>query len=308
MSGDRRSSETIRSASYPCQERNVAANVRRQFLFVGRRHRFRRGRREHRSLERKRESKGSRRKFAGSVYTLKQEFYDSVGCRALAASLSLDVSVMLPSQRYAVPSTTINAFEKVSRFQSRFYFRKSSDAIDVRTIRSTLRKVLFPTGRSRDKIRVRTYVRGRVLSPFESLKKILRKDLILFLFLDVRPSPGGVGDNGVQGVRGKGLPHVIYCRLWRWPDLQSHHELRAIEHCEYAFTQKRDEVCINPYHYQRIQTPGMQTARFNNGSNFSLCLHEFPARFVRYVRPNIDVYQLLGILKHRKVVFFFASM
>ncbi|KYM76419.1 Mothers against decapentaplegic like protein 3 [Atta colombica] len=70
-----------------------------------------------------------------------------------------------------------------------------------------------------------------------------------------RPSPGGVGDNGVQGVRGKGLPHVIYCRLWRWPDLQSHHELRAIEHCEYAFTQKRDEVCVNPYHYQRIQTP-----------------------------------------------------
>ncbi|OXU24468.1 hypothetical protein TSAR_000250 [Trichomalopsis sarcophagae] len=68
-----------------------------------------------------------------------------------------------------------------------------------------------------------------------------------------RPSPGGVGDNGVQ--RGKGLPHVIYCRLWRWPDLQSHHELRAIEHCEYAFTQKRDEVCVNPYHYQRIQSP-----------------------------------------------------
>ena len=72
-----------------------------------------------------------------------------------------------------------------------------------------------------------------------------------------RPSPGGVGDNGVQAVRGKGLPHVVYCRLWRWPDLQSHHELRAIEHCEYAFTQKRDEVCVNPYHYQRIQNPGI---------------------------------------------------
>lgn len=79
-----------------------------------------------------------------------------------------------------------------------------------------------------------------------------------------RPSPGGVGDNGVQGVRGKGLPHVIYCRLWRWPDLQSHHELRAIEHCEYAFTQKRDEVCVNPYHYQRIQTPGKWMACFVN--------------------------------------------
>ncbi|XP_074099963.1 smad on X [Cotesia typhae] len=70
-----------------------------------------------------------------------------------------------------------------------------------------------------------------------------------------RSSPGGVADNGVQGVRGKGLPHVIYCRLWRWPDLQSHHELKATDHCEYSFTQKKDEVCVNPYHYQRIQTP-----------------------------------------------------
>ncbi|EZA55005.1 Mothers against decapentaplegic-like protein [Ooceraea biroi] len=81
-----------------------------------------------------------------------------------------------------------------------------------------------------------------------------------------RPSPGSVGDNGVQGVRGKGLPHVIYCRLWRWPDLQSHHELKAIEHCEYAFTQKRDEVCVNPYHYQRIQTPGTPASVGSLGS------------------------------------------
>lgn len=53
----------------------------------------------------------------------------------------------------------------------------------------------------------------------------------------------------------KGLPHVIYCRLWRWPELQSHHELRALDHCEYAFSLKKDEVCINPYHYTRVETP-----------------------------------------------------
>jgi MAD (mothers against decapentaplegic) family protein 2/3 len=56
----------------------------------------------------------------------------------------------------------------------------------------------------------------------------------------------------------KGLPHVIYCRLWRWPELQSHHELRALDNCEFAFNLKRDEVCVNPYHYQRIETPGKQ--------------------------------------------------
>ncbi|XP_070760902.1 mothers against decapentaplegic homolog 2 isoform X4 [Enoplosus armatus] len=62
-------------------------------------------------------------------------------------------------------------------------------------------------------------------------------------------------DGRLQVSHRKGLPHVIYCRLWRWPDLHSHHELRAIEACEYAFHLKKDEVCINPYHYQRVETP-----------------------------------------------------
>lgn len=63
-------------------------------------------------------------------------------------------------------------------------------------------------------------------------------------------------DGRLQVCQKKGLPHVIYCRLWRWPDLQSCYELRAIETCEYAFTLKKDEVCVNPYHYQRVETPG----------------------------------------------------
>eukprot|EP00066_Takifugu_rubripes_P024475 XP_011613741.1 PREDICTED: mothers against decapentaplegic homolog 2 isoform X2 [Takifugu rubripes] len=62
-------------------------------------------------------------------------------------------------------------------------------------------------------------------------------------------------DGRLQVSQRKGLPHIIYCRLWRWPDLHSHHELRAIEACEYAFHLKKDEVCINPYHYQRVETP-----------------------------------------------------
>ena len=48
---------------------------------------------------------------------------------------------------------------------------------------------------------------------------------------------------------------MIYCRLWRWPDLKSHQELRATENCQYAFHLKRDEVCVNPYHYSRIEAP-----------------------------------------------------
>ncbi|XP_067003727.1 mothers against decapentaplegic homolog 3 isoform X3 [Anabrus simplex] len=64
-------------------------------------------------------------------------------------------------------------------------------------------------------------------------------------------------DGRLQVSHRKGLPHVIYCRLWRWPELQSHHELRALDSCEFAFNLKRDEVCVNPYHYQRIETPAL---------------------------------------------------
>ncbi|XP_057316125.1 mothers against decapentaplegic homolog 3-like isoform X2 [Hydractinia symbiolongicarpus] len=64
-------------------------------------------------------------------------------------------------------------------------------------------------------------------------------------------------DGRLQVSHRKGLPHVIYVRLWRWPDLQSHHELRAIDSCQFAFNLKRSEVCVNPYHYQRVETPVM---------------------------------------------------
>ena len=62
-------------------------------------------------------------------------------------------------------------------------------------------------------------------------------------------------DGRLQVSHRKGLPHVIYCRIFRWPDLQSHHELRAIESCEFSFSSKKSEVCINPYHYERIELP-----------------------------------------------------
>jgi len=62
-------------------------------------------------------------------------------------------------------------------------------------------------------------------------------------------------DGRLQVSQRKGLPHVIYCRLWRWPDLTSHHELRALDHCEFAFHLKKEEVCVNVYHYQRVETP-----------------------------------------------------
>ena len=65
-------------------------------------------------------------------------------------------------------------------------------------------------------------------------------------------------DGRLQVSHRKGLPHVIYCRVWRWPDLQSHHELKPQPFCGHAFQQsntKQKEVCINPYHYIRVESP-----------------------------------------------------
>lgn len=62
-------------------------------------------------------------------------------------------------------------------------------------------------------------------------------------------------DSRLQVGTKKGLPHVIYCRLWRYPDLGSHHELKAVDHCQYAFHLRREQVCVNPYHYNKVDSP-----------------------------------------------------
>lgn len=62
-------------------------------------------------------------------------------------------------------------------------------------------------------------------------------------------------DGRLQVSQKKGLPHMIYCCLWRWPDLNNHHELQSVENCEFSFNLKKEEVCVNPYHYIRVEPP-----------------------------------------------------
>ncbi|XP_011178612.1 protein mothers against dpp isoform X1 [Zeugodacus cucurbitae] len=76
-------------------------------------------------------------------------------------------------------------------------------------------------------------------------------------------------DGRLQVSHRKGLPHVIYCRVWRWPDLQSHHELKPLEICQYPFSAKQKEVCINPYHYKRVESPVLPPVLVPRHSEFA---------------------------------------
>jgi len=50
-------------------------------------------------------------------------------------------------------------------------------------------------------------------------------------------------------------PVIAFCRIWRWPDLNTHLELRSIPTCVYAFQHEKDQICVNPYHYERVIAP-----------------------------------------------------
>lgn len=76
-------------------------------------------------------------------------------------------------------------------------------------------------------------------------------------------------DGRLQVSHRKGLPHVIYCRVWRWPDLQSHHELKPLETCQFPFSAKQKEVCINPYHYKRVESPVLPPVLVPRHSEFA---------------------------------------
>ncbi|KAF4524809.1 hypothetical protein B566_EDAN014044 [Ephemera danica] len=87
----------------------------------------------------------------------------------------------------------------------------------------------------------------------------------------------------------KGFPHVIYARIWRWPDLHKN-ELKHVKFCQYAFDLKCDSVCVNPYHYERVVSPGIDFA-LSVADLSGLTLQSGPSRLLKdeYSAGGMDV-------------------
>lgn len=48
---------------------------------------------------------------------------------------------------------------------------------------------------------------------------------------------------------------MLFCQIWRWPDLQLAQAIRPVKNCQAPFSPKSEDVCINPFHYTKVTSP-----------------------------------------------------
>lgn len=68
-------------------------------------------------------------------------------------------------------------------------------------------------------------------------------------------------DGRMQIAHRKMTPHLMFCKIWRWADISSPHQIQAIDCCRFPFDAKTEEVCVNPYHYRTRDSPRIDDVR-----------------------------------------------
>ncbi|RCN50381.1 MH2 domain protein [Ancylostoma caninum] len=98
----------------------------------------------------------------------------------------------------------------------------------------------------------------------------------------------------------KERPHILYIKMWRFPWLRSHHELKAVDNCRYPFAKKAEMICINPYHYEPIhaKAPPLPPVVVNKTAGYyqvtpsaiaALTNHGFGAQTFEDRAPNASI-------------------
>lgn len=82
------------------------------------------------------------------------------------------------------------------------------------------------------------------------------KEQALCALLEAVESRGAAPGGCVLVTRSGPPPHLLLCRLFRWPELQHPGQLKALSGCQGAGGADSNSVCCNPYHYSRLCGPG----------------------------------------------------
>lgn len=104
--------------------------------------------------------------------------------------------------------------------------------------------------------------------------------------------------------------------MYRWPDLQSHHELKALPCCRFCFESGQQHICINPYHYERVDSasllppvlvpryselPPLQPPPLTTVTNFTAEQQAFMYQSQQQISPMIINENSEGQLKPSKI-------